>query len=403
MCGKGAMTDNTKTVETESQAAPGDAQKSDAQKSSAAASETKRTSAAAQPPDAGVATKPSPDAAAEISDAGNSNDDHKTLDEVRVAPPPAPSAKTPAPEAGKAREKDAQEVMTASEWRVIGETVPGASHIRAGIPNQDALLQLRASSITLPIILSVSDGHGSNKCFRSDRGSRFAVHLVGALLSETLNEIYSGAHDGVQDLEKFAEQARNYLPGELVKRWRSAIEADLKREPLRETEFARLIEKDGARARSLVEANPHLAYGATLLGVALTSSFVLYLQLGDGEILNVSAAGEVTQPLPEDARLLANETTSLCLPKAAKDFRFSVQAIVDPPPAIILLTTDGYANSFSTTAGFRQVGGDLIAMMRADGFDAVNRSVKGWLEEATQTGSGDDCTLGLIVRMNALG
>ncbi|MBA3712664.1 MAG: protein phosphatase 2C domain-containing protein, partial [Pyrinomonadaceae bacterium] len=60
---------------------------------------------------------------------------------------------------------------SAVEWRVVGETVPGASHLRAGIPNQDALLQLRASSIGLPIILTVSDGHGSNKCFRSDRGS----------------------------------------------------------------------------------------------------------------------------------------------------------------------------------------------------------------------------------------
>ncbi|MEJ7616945.1 MAG: PP2C family serine/threonine-protein phosphatase [Pyrinomonadaceae bacterium] len=326
------------------------------------------------------------------------HDGNKTPDEVRAAPA---TAKTPAPEAWKADEKNAR-AMAALEWRVIGETVPGASHIRAGIPNQDALLQLRASSIALPIILSVSDGHGSNKCFRSDRGSRFAVHLVGALLSETLNEIYSGAHENVQDLAKFEEQAKNYLTVELVKRWRSVVEADLAREPLQETEFARLIEKDGARARALVEANPYLAYGATLLAVALTSSFALYMQLGDGEILNVAAAGDVTQPLPEDARLLANETTSLCLPKAAEDFRFSVQALTNPPPAIILLTTDGYANSFSTAAGFHQVGGDLISMMRADGFDAVNRSVKSWLEEATQAGSGDDCTLALIVRMNAL-
>ncbi len=84
---------------------------------------------------------------------------------------------------------------------------------------------------------------------------------------------------------------------------------------MREEEFARLVEKDGARARVLVEANPYLAYGATLLAVALTSSFALYMQLGDGEILIVSDAGEVTQPLLKDERLLANETTSLCLEK----------------------------------------------------------------------------------------
>lgn len=289
----------------------------------------------------------------------------------------------------------------AVEWRVIGETVPGASHLRAGIPNQDALLQLRASSVGLPVVLSVSDGHGSNKCFRSDRGSRFAVQLAGTLLTETLNEVYNGARD-TRDLERFEDEARNYLPGELVKRWRAAVAADLGREPLREAEFARLVAKDGERARAVVEANHYLAYGATLLAMALTASFALYMQLGDGEILNVSDAGEVTTPLPDDARLLANETTSLCLEKAAADFRFAVRPLAAPLPALILLTTDGYANSFSNTAGFHQVGGDLLAMMRADGFDAVNRAVKGWLEEATRAGSGDDCTLAFLVRMNAL-
>ncbi len=297
---------------------------------------------------------------------------------------------------------DKEDARTAVEWRVVGETVPGASHLRAGIPNQDALLQLRASSVGLPIILTVSDGHGSNKCFRSDRGSRFAVHLAAELLSETLNEAYSGAHD-TGDLKKFEEAMRPALSAELVKRWRSAVEADLRREPLQEAEFARLIEKDGERARRVVEANTYLAYGATLLVVALTSSFALYMQLGDGEILNVSAAGEVTQPLQEDARLLANETTSLCLPNAAEDIRFAVQKLDGSPlPAMIFLTTDGYANSFSTTAGFHQVGGDLIQMMKSDGFDSVNRSVKGWLEEATTAGSGDDCTIAFIVRMDAL-
>lgn len=323
-----------------------------------------------------------------------SGGDHKQSDAATSAPKEAASG------ASSTKEKDSPS-LAAAEWRVIGETVPGASHLRAGIPNQDALLQLRASSIGLPLIVSVSDGHGSNKCFRSDRGSRFAVHLAGTLLSETLNEAYSGARDA-RDLKRFENEARSYLPGELIKRWRAMVAADLQREPLQEAEFARLIEKDGVRARAVVEDNPYLAYGATLLAVALTASFALYMQLGDGEILNVSDAGEVTTPLPDDARLLANETTSLCLEKAAEDFRFAVQPLIDPPPAMILLTTDGYANSFSTTAGFHQVGGDLLTMMRNDGFDAVNRNVKGWLEEATQAGSGDDCTLALLVRMNAL-
>jgi len=42
-------------------------------------------------------------------------------------------------------------------------------------------------------------------------------------------------------------------------------------------------------------------------------------------------------------------------------------------------------------------------MLRAEnGFDAVSENLKGWLEEATQMGSGDDCTVGIIYRPNAL-
>ena len=80
------------------------------------------------------------------------------------------------------------EQQSPAEWRVMGETVPGASHLRAGIPNQDAIMQVRESGRGLPLVVSISDGHGSNKCFRSDRGSRFAVKKAAQLVGEFLDE-----------------------------------------------------------------------------------------------------------------------------------------------------------------------------------------------------------------------
>ncbi len=282
-------------------------------------------------------------------------------------------------------------------WRVTGETVPGASHLRSGTPNQDSILQMRESGTTLPLVLNVSDGHGSDKCFRSDRGSHFAVHVAAMLVREFLHR-----NEGVADPTEIEKRAKEFLPGEFVQRWRADVEEDLKREPFTEAEFKKLVEKDGERARKLVEANPPLAYGATTLTVLLTDTFILYLQLGDGEILTVSDKGEVKLPLPPDERLFANETTSLSLEKAASDFRVMVQDVSNEPPALILMTTDGYANSFSDDEGFFKVGSDVLEMMRAEGFDSVGASVKAWIEEATRVGSGDDCTLGIICRMDAL-
>jgi serine/threonine protein phosphatase PrpC len=280
-----------------------------------------------------------------------------------------------------------------TEWRIIGETVPGASHIRAGTPNQDSILLVRESSRGLPIVVSIADGHGSAKCFRSDFGSQFAVKKAAQIVGEFLDE-----RRGHFDLAEIENKGKDYLPKEFVKKWRKTVEYHLKNNPFTEDEFKKLEEKSGVGARKLIEENPLLAYGTTSLTVAMEEDFVLYLQLGDGDILNVSAAGEVTKPLPEDARLLANETTSMCLPKAENDFRFSVQKIsVEQSHALILLSTDGYLNSFSSEAGFFQAGTDILNMLAADGgHDAVNVNLKAWLEEATQMGSGDDSTVGII-------
>jgi hypothetical protein len=150
--------------------------------------------------------------------------------------------------------------------------------------------------------------------------------------------------------------------------------------------------------------------------VLLTERFLLYLQLGDGDILTVAADGRVTRPLPQDERLFANETTSLCSPGgqgkqrnqprapagAWSEFRARVQIQRPPSPALILVSTDGYANSFGSEADFLKVGSDLLDLLRSDGLDKVNASLGAWLEEASRSGSGDDVTLGCLFRRDSV-
>ena len=57
---------------------------------------------------------------------------------------------------------------------ICGECVKGATHERNGKPLQDSKRIVEISDRIA--ILAVADGHGSDKCARSDRGSAIAVN-----------------------------------------------------------------------------------------------------------------------------------------------------------------------------------------------------------------------------------
>jgi len=102
----------------------------------------------------------------------------------------------------------------------------------------------------------------------------------------------------------------------------------------------------------------------------------------------------VSRPIAPDPALLANETTSLCLPQAWQSFRF---AVVEPRFApLVLLSTDGLANSYADDEAFLLFGRDVGRQVRADGLVAVRNRMAGWLKQISTQGSGDDITVGML-------
>ncbi|MEJ5308246.1 MAG: protein phosphatase 2C domain-containing protein [Anaerolineae bacterium] len=280
----------------------------------------------------------------------------------------------------------------AGAWRVVGRSVQGASHARGGVPNQDAIQWFPESGVGPPLILSVSDGHGSPRNFRSDVGAQFAVAEVTNLMRELL---LAGQPDPAK-LSTIKRTAEERLPREIVRRWRAAVDRHLADNPITEAELEMLEKRRDPKARRAIEKDPHIAYGATLLSVLITSGFILYLQLGDGDILTVADNGEVTRPMTRDPRLMANETTSLCMDEAWREVQIKFQALYGPHPALVLLSTDGYANSFVNDAAFLKVGSDILDILRTDGLESVEQNLSGWLQDASAAGSGDDITMGIV-------
>ena len=189
----------------------------------------------------------------------------------------------------------------------------------------------------------------------------------------------------------------------MITAWKKAVREDLAIHPFSPLDFAAFPEPAPViKPGEELPGSAYLVYGATLIVVAITRRYILYSQLGDGDILTVHADGKVSRPLPRQHEFMANRTISLCSNWAFTQFQIKVDPVRAGGPALIMLSTDGYANCFGSDEGFFQVGADFLAYLRQHGTGFVGEKLEEWLLESSHDGSGDDITVGLATRSNAL-
>jgi hypothetical protein len=279
---------------------------------------------------------------------------------------------------------------------VIGASARGASHVRAGRPNQDAIDWRVGPDL---ILLSLADGHGSTRYVRSHQGAKLAVQIALEQLGQFLRtpqDPEASAPNRVGDAT-LKRRAEEQLPRTLVRAWQDAVAEQLARVPLTEQELNTLERLMPDKERRALAEFPQRVFGATLLAGAVTEDFALFLQLGDGDIVTVDATGEPSRlPIAPDERLIANQTTSLAGPRAWQDLRVYFHPFVQQPPSLLLFATDGYANSFQDPDGLLAAAADLHALFGAGRAGFIRRNLPRWLAETSELGSGDDITVGLI-------
>ena len=261
-------------------------------------------------------------------------------------------------------------------WQVLTESVRGATHHRNGLRNQDAVDHYQAEG-GLPLIVAVADGHGSARCTHSHLGAKFAVEAA----IDSVLTVFDSPDLSLPQIRTLAEK----LPQTLTHCWHDKVDSYLKK----------LGIEDCLRTKALTK-NRYLPFGTTLLVACVLKDCILYWQIGDGDIVVIQADGMLITPIPNDARLLGNDTTSLCSKKPWQDFRYTFSPLVNVPPKAIFLITDGYKNSFKQVDGFYQALTDINEFISTDGADSVKQDLAGWLNETSQQGSGDDISLAVI-------
>jgi len=280
-------------------------------------------------------------------------------------------------------------------WRVIAGRVRGTTHIRQGLPNQDALAFSPRRKPGPPLILTLADGHGSPASFRSALGAHMAV---GSALSQIIK---IAKLDQKEQRDSILSHWKESLPEQIVIGWQQQAAEHLSAHPFTDEEWQGLKEKGMSRHALALEVNPLIAYGTTLLAVLVMPETVYFLHLGDGDMLIVAESGEVYRPFPPDERFIANETTSMCLPQAWKEMRSTALSITACHTALILASTDGYANSFRDEAAFFKAGRDFLTLQHEYGIPFIRRRLCGWLRQTSRSGSGDDISLGILYHPDA--
>jgi hypothetical protein len=281
-----------------------------------------------------------------------------------------------------------------ASWRALSASVRGASHERIGQVNQDSVRLQNPSPEHDFLLLAVSDGHGSMRSFRSARGSALAAECALKELAGFIRHLGPEA-----PLSRVRQQSKTRWPRTMIEAWKSAVRADLTANPFSMMDFAAFPEPAPVvKPNEELPFGAYLAYGATLLVLAVTRRYILYSQLGDGDILAVQGDGSVSRPLPKQHEFQANQTVSLCSREAAQHFQIRLEPLRAGAPAMIMLSSDGYANCFTDDEGFYQVGADFLAYLQTQGADFVTENLLEWLRESSHDGSGDDITVGLATR-----
>lgn len=263
-------------------------------------------------------------------------------------------------------------------WEAATASVRGASHERTGKPNQDAVRVVEVGGGVGGLVAAVCDGHGGERYVRSDVGSRLGVEVACAVGRHLLGSTI--APDEVE------ARIRSFVVTEIVDRWRKRVLDDVAARPFADEEHA--------RAGAALDTDPLVSYGATLLLAICAPDWVGFVQIGDGDI-TVVAGTDATAPVPHDDRLVGGETTSLCLPTAVADARIAVCA--GRLPDLVILSSDGYANSFASPTWRSDVGRDLLDLVGRRGIDGVESQLPEWLADSAAA-AGDDVSMALVHR-----
>ena len=263
----------------------------------------------------------------------------------------------------------------------------GASHKLSRKPCQDASVSVNNNEY---ILTAVCDGHGGEDYFRSDRGSEFAVKAVKQCMKDRdILPMLSFYADDDFKIDEMLVQ----LEKSIISTWNDLVAADYADDPFTLDELEKVNPK--MRLRYATGEKIEYAYGTTMIVNVVTDEFWFGIHIGDGECVTVDHQGNFDRPIPRDLRCQLNMTTSICDRNAIYNMRHHFSKKI---PKALFISSDGVDNCFASEDKIH----DFYSMI-INSFEMMDESfaileLLDYLPKMSQKGSGDDISLGIIIR-----
>jgi hypothetical protein len=309
-------------------------------------------------------------------------------------------------------------------------SVQGASHKRLGKPNQDYVRAVKAKGGCY--ILALSDGHGGEPYFRSDVGARFAVDIAISEMELCYQSIFQDLSLSLkkgkdEESRKVEVGHANRLINEpllfnlkqtIADKWRKTVLDDLRQFPIQgkivtdlsvspdskkslseQRFYFHMKTADGEKdqevslktLRRILRDNA-VAYGCTLLCLAISDKGWIALQIGDGDIRITRSDGKAFDPItPIGSEQFGDETHSLCEEDALANITCVCSDDSDVKCAI--LSCDGVGNSIVNASDFDNLGNLLLKAASLRGSEFQDYLKNNFLCYLTENGCGDDTSL----------
>jgi len=253
----------------------------------------------------------------------------------------------------------------------------GSSHILTNKPCQDYALSHYTKEYAIGI---VADGHGSDRYFRSDKGSKFAAEVTMIILQEFLASTKNMTRLPNGDWQK-------QIAASIISRWNDKIEQDKNGNTFTEDELGLLKDADKARAESDAW---QFVYGTTLIAVVRTRECFFGLHIGDGKCVAIDADGNPSQPIPWDDDCFLNQTTSLCDSDAINRFRFVY--MTENLPVAAFVASDGVDDTYTSDERLHEFYLTMWRMLQENAETAINE-IQSFLPKMSEQGSHDDISI----------